>query len=86
MAIDPTEIQLTPNQQAYIAERSESTGTPWPELLGNLVPAIVARSNGKAESAYEMAKRLGYIGMSDVGPSDLATNPIHMHGFGQDEQ
>ncbi len=86
MAIDPSQIHLTPEQQAYIAHRSESTGTPWSELLDNLVPTVVARSNGKTESAYDMAKRLGFVGMSDEGPSDLATNPIHLQGFGRDEQ
>lgn len=36
------------------------------------------------ESAYDVAKRLGLIGMSDDGPPDLSTNPKYMEGFGDD--
>ena len=36
------------------------------------------------ESAYDLAKRLGIIGVFKGGPSDLSTNPAHMEGFGRD--
>jgi hypothetical protein len=37
-----------------------------------------------AESCYDIAKRLGIIGVFKGGPSDLSTNPKHMEGFGLD--
>lgn len=36
------------------------------------------------ESCYDLAKRLGLIGVFKGGPSDLSTNPKHMEGFGRD--
>ena len=36
------------------------------------------------ESAYDLAKRAGLIGIFKGGPSDLSTNPKHMEGFGSD--
>jgi metal-responsive CopG/Arc/MetJ family transcriptional regulator len=36
------------------------------------------------ESAYDVAKRAGIIGVFKGGPSDLSTNPEHMEGFGRD--
>lgn len=37
-------------------------------------------------SAYDLAKQMGIIGMIKDAPSDLATNPKHMEGFGSDEE
>ena len=34
-------------------------------------------------SAYDAFAARGLIGSMKDGPSDLATNPIHMEGFGQ---
>ena len=36
------------------------------------------------ESAYDLAKRIGILGVFKGGPSDLSTNPEHMEGFGRD--
>ncbi|MGO9921907.1 MAG: ribbon-helix-helix protein, CopG family [Isosphaeraceae bacterium] len=36
------------------------------------------------ESAYDVARRAGIIGVFKGGPSDLSTNPEHMEGFGRD--
>lgn len=42
------------------------------------------RLNGKKPiSAYEEFASRGIIGCMKDGPSDLATNPSHMEGFGQ---
>ena len=34
------------------------------------------------ESCYDIAKRLGIIGVYKDTPADLSTNPKHMEGFG----
>jgi hypothetical protein len=83
MAIDLNEINLTPEQRRYIAERAERTGKPWRDILNGLVPAAPLAGADTGESAYDMAVRLGLIAMSDEGPSDLATNPKYMEGFGE---
>jgi metal-responsive CopG/Arc/MetJ family transcriptional regulator len=42
------------------------------------------RQRTPRESAYDVAKRAGVIGVFKGGPSDLSTNPEHMEGFGRD--
>ena len=81
MTIDPTQIQLNPDQQAYIARQAERTGQPWAELLKQFVPT--APSFGQEESALDVATRLGLVGVCDGDPPDLATNPTHMKDFGK---
>lgn len=82
MSIDPSQIHLTPDQQAYIARQAELQSKPWPELLEQFVPAAIGNSL-TSETAYDAAKRLGLIGGVRSGHTDLATNPEHMEGFGQ---
>ena len=41
------------------------------------------RQQKPPESCYDLAKRLGLIGVFKGGPSDLSTNPAHMEGFGE---
>lgn len=40
------------------------------------------RDVNSQQTAYGLALQLGIIGMSGEGPSDLATNPKYMEGFG----
>jgi metal-responsive CopG/Arc/MetJ family transcriptional regulator len=42
------------------------------------------RKRRPRESAYDLAKRLGIIGVYKDAPPDLSTNPEHMEGFGRD--
>jgi len=81
MSIDPSEIRLTPEQQAYIAHQADRQGVGWPEVLGGMFP--VSPRPRRNESALDVAKRLGLVGCSQNDPSDLATNPDHLEGFGQ---
>ena len=41
------------------------------------------RQRRPAETCYDIAKRLGIIGVFKDCPSDLSTNPAHMEGFGE---
>ncbi len=36
------------------------------------------------ETAYDLARRLGILGVYKDAPPDLSTNPEHMEGFGRD--
>lgn len=40
------------------------------------------QSGGVRKTPYEVAQQFGLIGAMD-GPTDLATNPEHMNGFGE---
>ena len=42
------------------------------------------RQRTPRESCYDLAKRLGIIGIYKDAPPDLSTNPAHMEGFGLD--
>ncbi len=46
----------------------------------------VADETVSERSAYDLAKQMGIIGMIKDAPSDLATNPKYMEGFGRDEE
>jgi metal-responsive CopG/Arc/MetJ family transcriptional regulator len=42
------------------------------------------RQRTPRESCYDLAKRLGIIGVYKDAPPDLSTNPAYMEGFGLD--
>jgi hypothetical protein len=42
------------------------------------------RQRKPRETCYDIAKRMGIIGVFKDGPHDLSTNPEHMEGFGRD--
>lgn len=58
----------------------------WERLCGLEAQGAEGAQQGevRTESAYALAERLGMIGMSGDGPTDLATNPTHLEGFGSD--
>ena len=88
MSVDPKTISLTDAQRKALAELSDKSGKPWPELLSepltsNRPKAETHGQNG--ESFSEAAERLGLVGCVE-GPADLSTNPAYMEGFGQREK
>lgn len=44
---------------------------------------LATRANSDGQTAYDALKRQGLIGCMLPGPTDLATNPSHMDGFGR---
>lgn len=88
MAIDPNEIELSPEMKQALAEKAEQTGKPWTELIDEfLAEAHLPMSPKAAEvvtdnSLYDVLSERGMLGCFE-GPTDLATNPKHMEGFGQ---
>jgi len=85
------QINLPSDADSLIHTQDESAG------FGDDVSAYLAhlvladrsetRSGDVSErSAYDLAKEMGIIGMIKDAPSDLATNPKHMEGFGSDEE
>lgn len=98
MAIDPTQIQLTDRQKARLADLAEERGRDYRELVDELLfgpvaekPTATAGTRTEASendftaepSLYNELARRGMLGCFD-GPTDLATNPKHMEGFGGD--
>jgi hypothetical protein len=90
MAIDLTHIQLTDAEKRMLAEASERTGKPWPEVLKEALHhygADAPTRNGKRDgSLYDRLVRHGLLGCLEGGPDDLSVNPVHMEGFGGCDQ
>ena len=88
MSVDPKTISLSEAQRRALAELSDKSGKPWPEVFTEALSAYRPRpeTNGKnGESFIEAAERLGLVGCVE-GPADLSTNPAYMEGFGQREE
>ncbi len=85
MTVNPAEIQLSPEQQLFIARRSQESGQPWRRVLDEIVPGATPtqKEEAVAETAYDAFARSGFIGCCSGLPQDLATNPTHMNGFGK---
>lgn len=86
---DLSRIQLTPDQQAELANVSAATGKPWPVVLHEALTAYrtegAAKESNPVENFLEAASRLGFIGCLEGGPPDLSNNPAYMEGFGRSD-
>jgi hypothetical protein len=88
MSVDPETISLTDAQRKALAELSDKSGKPWPQVFSEALSAYRPKgeTNGQnVESFSEAAARLGLVGCVE-GPVDLSTNPAYMEGFGQRDQ
>lgn len=88
MAIDPSDITLSPQQRQALARLAEQAGKPYPELIDELLAKAQLPATAEApevvtdKSLYDVLSERGILGCFD-GPTDLATNPKHMEAFGQ---
>ncbi len=87
MAIDPKQIELSPEMQRAIAEKAEQAGKPWDEVLWDAIKLSppsrsVAPEENAGESFYDAMHDL--IGIVTDAPSDLSVNPKYLEGFGRD--
>jgi hypothetical protein len=89
MAVDPSDIELSPEQRKRLAELSEKTGKPWHTVFSEALASYrtpedaAGTENTPEESFYDAAVRVGLLGSIDDAPPDLSTNRKHMEGFGQ---
>ena len=98
MTLNPAQIELTPEQKAQLASIAERSGKDYRLVVDELLSAASPSGEAQLQqtpplsspethfteepSLYnELAKR-GILGCFE-GPSDLATNPKHMEGFGR---
>ena len=66
---------------------SSKTGrrtVPWQQVVDEFLTQ--GPREERNESVLDAAIRLGVAGSVVGGPEDLATNPIHMEGFGDDKR
>jgi hypothetical protein len=85
MSVDPKTIALTDAQRRVLAELSDKSGKPWPEVFTEALSTYrpkLATNGTAAESFSAAAERLGLVGCVE-GPADLSTNRAYMEGFGE---
>ena len=88
MAVDPNEIELTPELRRATAAQADETGKRWEELVSDALRAYSAMRSSLGRSAgdrsfYGAMMEDGAIGAVEDGLStDLATNPNHVKGLG----
>jgi hypothetical protein len=88
MSVDPKTIALTDAQKRALAELSDMTGKPWPDVFSEALSTYRPKTeaNGRnGESFSAAASRLGLVGCIE-GPADLSTNRAYMEGFGEREK
>ena len=88
MKTDPSQIELSPEHRASLAQLAEKTGKPWPEVLSEALRSYrpangVGNTQGTSKSFYDVMNVDGVIGIVKDAPADLSTNPRHMEGFGR---
>ena len=85
MAIDPSQIELTPKQKELLAAKAQRLGVDYATALDEWLGASVSgtdTANGQGmPSVLERMKAIGAVGCIE-GPGDLSTNPKYMEGFG----
>ncbi len=74
-------VRLPASLQARLARRAKLAGKTESELVRESVEAHLAEEP-KRESALDLARKLGLVGIAKALPSDLSTNPKYMRGFG----
>lgn len=95
MDTEQQNLSLTKDQLQSIAlgfankaKRSGITDEDIQRVLGPSVGQVGSLKKvleAQEETALEAFERLGLVGCISDGPADLATNPKHMEGFGQDD-
>jgi len=93
MAVDPAQIDLSPEQRVRLARLAEQTGRDWAELVDHLLNSVPIAPEStrpnierlRSKTLFEVLTERGILGCFD-GPTDLSTNPKHMEGFGEPRQ
>jgi metal-responsive CopG/Arc/MetJ family transcriptional regulator len=76
-------IRIPKRLRAKLAKIAKQRGETESELARVALQSYLDATPPQ-ESCYDIAKRLGIIGIMKDGPSDLSTNPKHLEGFGRD--
>lgn len=69
------ELQIQLKEVARLQHRSES------DVVHEALQIYLQEVSGK-QNCYDLAKRLGIVGIASDLPEDLSTNPDYFNGFG----
>jgi len=82
MSDDRISVRVEPALRKKLGRIARRFGKSESELVRDVLSEFCQRDSG--QSAYDLAKRAGIIGMIKDAPPDLSTNPKYMEGFGRD--
>lgn len=86
-ATGPDDIHLSEEQKRELREYARSTGRSESDVIAAALGeylSLRARPAVSGENCYEVAKRIGLLGVADDLPPDLSTNPAYFEGFGRE--
>jgi hypothetical protein len=90
MATQPAQYDLTDRQRKRLQALAERTGKSCAALVDEFLDSEAHVQDGsenvvppESKSLHDVLEERGILGCFD-GPTDLATNPRHMEGFGRD--
>ncbi|HZN36039.1 MAG TPA: ribbon-helix-helix protein, CopG family [Pirellulaceae bacterium] len=75
-------IRITKELEKRLAKAAKKAGKSESEIVRAALDSYCTEEEARP-SAYDLFKRAGLIGDAKNLPSDLATNPKYMEGFGR---
>jgi hypothetical protein len=76
-------VRVDRRLKQQLEAEARARGVSPSEIVRQVLGAHLERLEPR-ETAYDLAKRLGILGVYKNAPPDLSTNPEHMEGFGRD--
>jgi metal-responsive CopG/Arc/MetJ family transcriptional regulator len=83
MVVERINVRVATRLKQQLEAEAREKGVSPSEIVRQALEEHMQKRTPR-ESAYDLAKRLGLIGVFKGGPSDLSTNPAYMEGFGRD--
>ncbi len=82
MAVSRISVRIDTNLRRRLKEEASRNGKKESDVVREALEAYFA-SRRKPETCYDVALRMGIIGMIKNAPRDLSTNPKYFKGFGK---
>jgi predicted DNA-binding protein len=76
-------IRVNKKVRSKLAQLAKQRGQTESDVARAALEKFV-ESEKPGETCYDIAKRLGIVGMIKGGPSDMSTNPKYLEGLGRD--
>ena len=76
-------IRLDKELRDKLLQKAKASGQTLVSIVMHAVAASLPKDPG-AINGLDLAKKLGIVGCSSMGPADLSTNEKYMEGFGID--
>lgn len=77
-------VRVSGKLRSEIRKRAKATRKKEAEIIREALEKVFV-APAKTQTCYELASKLGLIGMLKDAPADLSTNPKYMEGFGTSE-